>query len=542
MINIIKSSMKWSSALAVVAGFTLVFSSCSDEESAGANISPKEAVINYASNEGCQMVMSINLGDLVDKSGLKSDLLPAEMKMMADGYISQFLDSKENGLDINKPAFIIGDLEGMGQNSDMPKFIGIVLSIDNAKTFAAFIEGQTRMQPETGDNYSFVSMGKNGILAWNSGMAAFLMGKDFTGSKSSSALESAMKSMSEKGKGNTTALEKFTDKKADMGFFMDFENYMKVMPMGDDEMSKAMMENKFMKDMMKDATMAGFLNFENGKITLDYNMSGSKEMKKFISNAYKKGNPDFANYLGGDDLIGFGTMSLNIDAILTYYEKSGVFDMPQIADGLALIKTTTGLTIRDIANKFSGDFSIGFVGIEEDEEKETAETTDEYAGYYEDSKSTKPVITFAIGIRDSLMSKVFDTIPGLTKKGNYYAFEEMGGMSLKNGVLFITSNQVLLEDFALDGRLNTYSKNNAQKSISDNSVYGYFNFDALSKALMEVNPEVAEAMASMDYAEFKATKDASFSGVFHMKDKSNNALKLLGKMIIDSATKSGGMF
>lgn len=536
-------SSKWLSALALITGFTLVFSSCSsDEDGAGANISPKEAVVNYASNEGCQMVMSINLGDLIDKSGLKDDLLPAEMKMMADGYISQFLDSKENGLNINEPAFIIGDLEGIGKNSEMPKFIGIILSVDNAETFAAFVEGQTRMQPESGDGYSFISMGKNGILAWNSGMAAFLIGKDFTGSKSSSALENAMKSMSEKGKGNTKALAKFTEKKADFGFFMDFENYMKVMPVAEDEMSKAMMENKFMKNMMKDATMAGFLNFENGKITMDYDMSGSKEMKKFISNAYKKGNPDFANYLGGDDLIGFGTMSINIDAILDYYEEAGIFDMPQIAEGLAKIKATTGLSIRDIANKFSGDFSIGFVGIEEDEKEETAASTDEYAGYYEDSKSTKPVITFAIGIRDSLMSKIFDTIPALIKKPNYYAFAEMGGMSLKNGVLFITSNQVLLEDFALDGRLNTYSKNNAQKAISENSVYGYFNFEALAKALMEVNPEVAEAMASLDFAEFKATKDANFSGVLHMKDKNTNALKSFGKLIIDSATKSGGMF
>src|SRR5688572_3088590 len=121
MINKFNGFIKWSSALAVVAGISLVFSSCSsDEEGAGADISPEEAVLNYASNEGCQMVMSCRLGDLIDKSGLKDDLLPAEMKVMADGYITQFLDSKENGLDLNKPAFVIGDLKGIPET---PKFI-----------------------------------------------------------------------------------------------------------------------------------------------------------------------------------------------------------------------------------------------------------------------------------------------------------------------------------------------------------------------------------------------------------------------------------
>lgn len=539
MFNKFKFPIRWSSALALVAGITLVFTSCSSDEegAAGADISPKEAVINYASNEGCQMVMSMRIGDLIDKSGLRSDLLPQEMKMMADGYISQFLDKKENGLNLNDPAFIIGDLQGI---PDAPKFIGIIISVDDLETFSAFVEGQTRMQPETGEGYSYISLSGNGVLAWNKGMAAFLAGKDFMGSNASKALESTMKSMSSKGKGNTKQLAKFTDKKADFGFFMDFENYMKVMPIPKDDPNSAFMESKFMKDMMKDASMSGYLNFEKGKITVDYDMSGSKNMKEFIQSAYKKGNPKFADYLGGEDLIGFGTMSVNIDAILDYYEKAGIFDSPAMKEGLAKIQAATGLSIRDIADKFSGDFSLGFVGIEEDKSVEASASTNDYSGYSESRKNTKPVITFAIGIRDSLLSKVFDTIPALIKKPNYYAFEEMGGMSLKNGVLFITSNQMLLEDFALDGRLNTYNKNNAKKSIEDNSVYGYFNFDALAKAMMEVNPEVADALSSMDYAEFKATKDANFSGVLHMKDKNTNALKSFGKMIIESATKGGG--
>ncbi len=536
--NKINFPLKWSSALALVAGITLVFSSCSSDEegAAGSDFSPKEAVINYASNEGCQMAMSIRIGDLIDKSGLIGDLLPTEMKMMADGYISQFLDKKENGLKLDEPAFIIGDLRGIPKT---PKFVGVLISIDDLETFSAFVEGQTRMQPETGDGYSYISLSGNGVLAWNKGMAAFLAGEDFMGGNSSKALESAMKSMSTKGKGNTKELAKFTNKKADFGFFMDFENYMKVMPISKDDPNAAMMDSKFMKDMMKDSYMSGYLNFEKGKITLDYDMSGSKNMKKFIESAYKKGNPKFADYLGGEDLIGFGTLSLNIDAILDYYEKAGLFESPSVKEGLAKIQATTGLSIRDIANKFSGDFSLGFVGIEEDKSEETV-SIDEYSGYSEGRKNTKPVITFAIGIRDSLLSKVFDTIPKLIKKPNYYAFEEMGGMSLKNGVLFITTNQMLLEDFALDGRLNTYNKNNAKQSIADNSMYGYFNFEALANAMMEVNPEVAEALSAMDYAEFKATKDANFSGVLHMKDKNTNALKSFGKMIIESATKGGG--
>jgi len=537
MMNKLNWFKKWSTAMAVVAGMTLTFSSCSSDEEAAADISAKEAVINYASNEGCQMVMSMRIGDLIDKSGLMDDLLPAEMKMMADGYISQFLDSKENGMDMNETAFIIGDFKGL---PEAPNFVGIVLSVENAETFAAFVEGQTRMQPESGDGYKYISMSGSGILAWNNGMAAFLTGKDFMGSNSSKALDKAMKAMSEKGKGNTKELAKFAGKKADFGFFMDFEAYLKVMPK--DDANSAILDSKYMMDMMKDSYMSGYLNFEKGKISLDYDMSGSKNLKKFLNTAYKNGNPEFANYLGGEDLIGYGTMSLNIDAILDYYEKAGLFDMPQVAEGLAKIKATTGLSIRDIANKFSGDFSIGFAGIEEDKSEETTASTDEYAGYYESSKSTQPVITFAIGIRDSLMEKIFDTIPTLTKKQNYYSFGEMGGMSLKNGVLFITSNQMLLEDFALDGRLSTYSKNNAQKSISNNAMYGYFNFASLSSALMTINPEVAEAVSSMDYAEMKATKDAKFSAVLHMKDKNTNSLKSLGKMIINSASKMGGMF
>lgn len=539
MIRKFNWSFKWSSALAMVAGFTMVLSSCSsDEEGAGANISPKDAVINYASNEDCQMVMSMRLGDLIDKSGLMDDLLPTELKMMADGYISQFLDSKENGLNLNETAYIIGDMEGI---PDSPKFVGIIFAVENAETFASFVEAQTRMQPEEGSNYNYISMGGSGVIVWNSGMAAFFGGKDFMGSNASKALEETMKSISEKGKNDTKQLAKFTGEKADFGFYMDFESYMKVIPKGQDELSASMLESQYMKDLMKDASMAGYLNFEKGKITLDYDLSGSKKMLEFMQASYKNGNPEFANYLGGEDLIGFGTMSINIDAILDYYEKSGLFDMPTIADGLSKIKATTGLSIRDIANKFSGDFSIGFVGIEEDAASAEAVPENEYSGFYEERKNTKPVLTFSIGIRDSLMSQIFDTIPGLKKKANYYAFEEMGGMSLKNGVLFITTDQMLLEDFALDGRLNTYKKNDAQKSISENTVYGYFNFDALSKALMTVNPEVATALSSMDYAELKATKDAKFSAILHMTDKNTNALKSFGKMIIDSANKMGGM-
>ena len=528
------SRLKVLSALASVA---FIFSACSsDEESAGANISPKDAVVNYASNGNASMIMSMRLGDLIDKSGLMKDLLPAEMKMVADGYLSQFLDSEENGLDLDETSFVLTDLTGL---PSAPAMVGVVVAVSDAGTFASFVEGQTRMQPEEGEGFKFISLGGSGVIAGNSGFAAFFSGADFTGGKASGSLEKIMKSLSEKGKGDTKAISKFAEKKADFGFFMDFENYMEVIPK--DEPGTAIMNSEFYKTMMKDAYMSGFVNFEAGKIVAEYDMAGNKKLMDLMTKAYNNGNADYANYLGGENLIGFVTANMNVDALLDSYEEMGFFDIPEVAKVLDAVKMATGLSVRDIANKFSGEFSLSFVGINVSGEDEAAEPENEYSGYYEARKNTEPVFTMAIGIRDSLFGKIFDTIPALVKKANYYAMSK-GGLCLKNGVLFVSSDMMLLEDFALDGRLSTYTKNNAQKAIGSNPVYGYFSFDALTMVMAEINPEVALAVSQLDYAEMTATKNAQFKAVLYFKDKKTNALKSLGKLIMDAANKSGMMF
>lgn len=525
---------------ALIAGFSLSFTSCSSDEEAGANISPKEALMNYASNEEVQMVFSIRLGDLIKKSGVQDDLLPAEVKMMANTYMDQFLNSEETGLDLDAPAYVLGNLKGIPAN---PEMIAILFSVTNAETFGAFLEGQIRMSPEEGEGFKYIAIpGGKGILAWNNSMAMVLAGKKIEGD-AKGGLEEVMKAMSSKGKNSTKEIAKFADKKADLGFFMDYEKYTDIMP-GLDKTSAEMFDVKVLKNMMKGATLTGYVNFEKGKITAEYDMSGNSELTSFMKKAYRNGNPEFANYLGGENLIGFMTGSINVDEILNFYEKMGFFEMPAIAKGMEEFKNKTGLSIREMANKFSGDFSLGFVGIAEDNDEEADRALEEenpYSGYYEARTNTKPIITFAIGVRDSLLSKAFDTIAEITKKGNAYHFDKDGGLAFKNGILFLTSDIAILDDFALDGRLNTYSKNNVADKIKASSMYGYFDFNTLATALKDINPEAADAVSIMDYAEMTVDKNICIKVTLYMKSKTENSLKLISKMIVDSATKGGGL-
>lgn len=517
-------------------GTVTVLNSCGgcNKDGDKASTTPEEAMINYASNENCQMALTIRFGDLIKKSGLEGDLLPADMKMMADSFLGQYLDSEQTGIDLNGTCYMYGDFAGVEKGS--PNFLALSLPLTNAETFGAFVEGQTRMSPEEGEGYSFVKMKKSGLLVWNNGFAALVTGKNVM-----KDMDAVMKAMTSKGKKNTSKLENFAAKKSDFGFYMDFESFMKVMPQ--DPKYGDMMNSKMMKDMMKDSYISGTLNFEKGKVELVYAMDFNSKLQDFISKAYKNGNPAFAKYLGGDNLIGFGAMSLNLNEILGFYEEIGFFDSPEIAEQLKQLKEKSGISLMDIISKFSGDFSIAFVDLVEDKESEEEDVEEnEYAGFYEKRKETKPVLTMAIGINDQEINKVFDTIPGLKNVNGVYRFPTMGGMAYKNSILFATTDEALLNDFAEDGELNEYTKNNAKELISSNSVCGYMNFQALATAMADIDAEAAEALSKLDYAEFTVTKDAEMKAVLYMKDKSVNSLKSLGKIIIDSAMSSGMAF
>ncbi len=516
-------------------GTVTVLNSCGgcNKDDEKPSIQPEEAMINYASNENCQMAMSVRFGDLIKKSGLEGDLLPADMKMMADSFLGQYLDSDQTGIDLNGTCYIYGDLNGLG--STIPDFFAISLPLTNAETFAAFVEGQTRLSPEEGKGYSFIKLKKTGLIVWNNGFAAIV-----GGNKVMKDMDGVMKSMTNKGKRNVAKLEKITSKKSDFGFYMDFESFMKVMPQ--DQKYGNMMDSKMMKDMMKDSYLSGRVNFENGKIEVVYEMDFNSKLQKFIDKAYKNGNPEFAKYLGGENLIGFGTMSLNLQEILGFYEEVGFFDSPEIAEQIKQLKEKSGVSILDVINKFTGEVSIAFVGLEEDKEEDADQPDDEYGGYFEKRKKTKPVLTLAIGVNDQEINKIFDTIPGLKNVNGVYRFPTMGGMAYKNSILFATTDEALLNDFAEDGVLNEYTKNNAKELISSNSVCGYMNFQALAEAMASINPEAAEALSKLDYAEVTVTKKAEMKAVLYMKDKSTNSLKTLGKMIIESGMSSGAMF
>ena len=248
-------------------------------------------------------------------------------------------------------------------------------------------------------------------------------------------------------------------------------------------------------------------------------------------------NESFYNYLTGDNLIAFGTASINMSAVFNALDfadtKEFSFDD---------FEEETGLSREMMENMFTGEFALSFVDMKMPaptamEEMAMEEMDDFFEETYAYQKET-PIIIFTAGISDSTQFGELLRASGEAKTMNgVYQMDKDAFIAFHGDKLILSTDQETAAFFATGQAYAKYTvPSNPDMS---KPLFGFVNTDptripaGLMKMAEKEEGEIAVSFIGLfesvvfegefDQMQFKAT----------MNDKSQNSLKVITDFILD---------
>jgi hypothetical protein len=264
-----------------------------------------------------------------------------------------------------------------------------------------------------------------------------------------------------------TALQK----PSDFHLWLDYEYILEMMKGGSlanmgmgGEMQQAMqMMQSFSEIFYADTYLSMGLNFENGKMAIDYDIFFNEDMGKLYRGMYDvKFNKKFLRYVkGGDQLYGYFYMNFNIKKTIEE-GKALMYKLfeatPQYGEMAADAMQILGIFIDEeaIGNLLKGDLLIAVSGMQTVPVKTTTYDYDEDFNFITKDTTllkTLPVFTgmLSYGNEKDIMKFINLGLhsKALTQEGSYYKFVVPGEgfdiyLAMKKGVLLFTNNRDLI--------------------------------------------------------------------------------------------------
>lgn len=175
----------------------------------------------------------------------------------------------------------------------------------------------------------------------------------------------------------------------DISFWLNYESLMNNLPQEQLGTPGTIMASQ--KKLVKDAYMAGGVNFENGKITGDATYYFNPTVKA-VAEALevKSANDDLLKKVQGKQLNLMMSYHINPQGIKTLIDTLGV--MPYVAMGLK----DYGLTLDDILNAFSGDFLLAVTDFSVATESQSYTLGGSSVNYTKPVPSFKATLSFKV--------------------------------------------------------------------------------------------------------------------------------------------------
>ncbi|WP_162902826.1 DUF4836 family protein [Taibaiella koreensis] len=396
-------------------------------------------------------VISINTGQLVQKVGLSmlsgSPMLK-EMTRGAGGDTAHF-DLEKTGLQYLTTvyAYAVPDMRLPSKSR-----FQVLLPLKDAEKFRAFLKEQFKeAKITTKDKFSFATLNPNICVGWDKEtaiVAATTAQREWTedgtmkpaADNSTLLTEEIEKTFGLQKDQSLLTNDKFTAlMKAghDIGVWMNYEALTNAMPQ--EELGQAGTVLASQKKLIKDAFLAGGIDFEKGKITGDARYYFNPSVKGIASALEVKSvNNDLLGKVPGSQMNLMLSHHFNPQGIRALVDTIGM--LPLATTALKEIN----LSFDDILNAFSGDFLLAFTDFKVTTESESYTLAGSSVNYTKPVPSFKAVLSMKIKDKTAF-DKLLQTVvsngllsPGATP--NTYMIG--GSMTLAtDGAYVVASNE-----------------------------------------------------------------------------------------------------
>lgn len=356
-------------------------------------------------------VLSINTSELVKKvawSALSGSPIFKDLTSKAGGDSSSF-DIEKTGIDIATFfAYAMPDQRLAGKSKFM-----VIIPLKDAAKFQAFVKEKfPKAKIETKEDLTIAVLNENTILGWNKKTAIAAAatpntqwsedGQPLPAADNTVILtEEVQKTFALKEDQTLAANSKFTDlQKAghDISFWLNYEALATSMPQEQIGSAGAMFASQ--KKLLKDAFIAGGVDFEKGKINGDATYYFNPTVKAIADAMESKSvNDDLLKRVPGTQLNLMMSYHFNPKGIKAMVDTMGVGPLANVA------LKEYGLTIDDILNAFTGDFLLAITDFAVTTESKS------YAMNGNEVSYTSPVPTFKASLSFKIKDKAaFDKI------------------------------------------------------------------------------------------------------------------------------------
>lgn len=512
--------------LLVFAGALLV-SSCSSEEDKTENLKHSTDYNMLSSIENLAVVGSIDLLQIIEKSGFETNPnLPIEASAMYKMMVKEKLDADKTGIDLSGNNHFAVSIS----NPEEPEFVVYCAKItnpENAKhTIQDLFKGAYAKEDIDGDEYHFVVEDEVAV-GWDSKDIVVVLSEK---NDPKSVVKDLLKARFVDGPDDDKGMEAYLKQTDDMNIYVQIGNTKDFLQAQNADFPAEMLSS------LEDAYYIGTGNFNKGEIVFDWNIH-AEEIKnsEFNALAAEAINESFYNFLTADNLIAFGTASINMDAIFHALEFAQNKDF-----SFEKIEEQTGISKEMMEKMFSGEFAISFVDINTIDYSSTMDVQTSDDDFFAESYSYSeeiPVVIFTAGISDSTQFGELLRLSGSAKTMNgVYQMDEDAFIAFHKDKLILTTDQPIAAHFASGQSFPTYMVPGGKNS--DKPLFGFLNTDPnkMPAGLMKMTASEEGEMAVSFMSLFESVL---FEGEFEkmefkavMNNKSDNALKVITDYVI----------
>lgn len=364
--------------LPVVLCLLVLLTGCSSKNDPARYIS-KDA-IGVLGIDGKQLLTKVGI------TALSGSPLLQELTRGAGGDTSQF-NLEKTGIQFLSTAYLyaVPDLRLESKSR-----VQLIVELQDVGKFSAFLKQQFKdAKFESKDKLSFAILNENICIGWDKStaiVAAAIPGRRAEGSANNATLltEEIQKTFALSKDQSVLTNKKFADLlKAghDISVWMNYESLTNSMPQEELGSAGAIMASQ--KRLIKDAFLAGGINFEKGKITGDARYYFNSTMKGVAQALEVKSvNNDLLGKVPGSQMNLMLSHHFNPQGIKALIDTIGV--LPLANNALQQVN----LTLDDILNAFTGDFLLAFTDFKVATESQSYTLAGSSVNY------TKPVPSF----------------------------------------------------------------------------------------------------------------------------------------------------
>ena len=485
----------------------LLFFSCSKQVPENMAVIPKEtnvvSVINLYS-----LAQKGKLNDISERKffqTMKKEIQSENKKLskLVDDIVE---DPGITGMDVKT------DIFGYYVTEKENEYGCLSVKLNNEEKFGNFItellkELEIDFDIEKEQNYRFILVQSDLVVAWDAKKALFLTALSYSGRKGMGAeIETLMTLKPEDQMTGNDDFRKFYENKKDISVWLS-ANVL------DDYLLEVLSEVSGMD--YADSYVSAYFNFEKGKISLSAQLIPNEELKKTMKEYGGKTisfNDNLLEYLPATS---YAAISMTFDPAVFYsvFQKERKFD-----DMRTMFEEELGMDVKEFAESFKGSvlFSLFDFNVNE----------------------MQPVMGLVFDINGSrTIEKVIEKAEAFgTKQNGYYRFD-LDGITLyaafNEKACLLTNDKKSVEAFQNNGfGKESLTQSPIKTGLTKNTFYGYWNLNF--GEYPEIVKEIVKTTFGNDVfklwngfvrnVEFRSMDTMSSEFILHLQDDTNNSL------------------